>query len=139
MGNIDSLRDWGHAKDYVKMQWMMSTRCARLCHRNWKTISVREFIIWTANALGIDLEFRGSGFEEVGVVVGKTGNLAPKINIGQEIVKIDPRYFRPAEVDTLLGDATKAKTDLGWEPQITVKKWVKKWWKKIMLPVDRRY
>ena len=121
MGNIDALRDWGHAKDYVRMQWMMLQQDTARDYviATGKQYSVRDFIIWTANALGIDLEFKGSGFDEVGVVAGISGDLAPKISVGQEIVKIDPRYFRPAEVETLLGDATRAKIELGWEPQIT--------------------
>ena len=85
-----------------------------------KQHSVRDFIIWTAKALGINIQFEGSGINEVGVVVDIAGNLAPKVNLGQEIVRIDPRYFRPAEVETLLGDPSKAKNDLGWEPQISV-------------------
>ena len=82
---------------------------------------MREFIIWTANALGIDIEFKGSGVKEVAVVTGVNGDMAPKINLGQKFIKIDPRYFRPAEVETLLGDPKKAKEELGWEPKITAK------------------
>ena len=80
---------------------------------------MREFITWSANVLGIDIEFRGSGIDEVGVVAGVSGGLAPEVSVGQEIVRIDPRYFRPAEVETLLGDPSKAKAELGWEPEIT--------------------
>ena len=80
---------------------------------------MREFITWSANALGIDIEFKGTGLDEVGVVTGISGDFAPKISVGQEIVRIDPRYFRPAEVNTLLGDSSKAKAELGWEPEIT--------------------
>ena len=83
--------------------------------------SVRDFLIWSANTLGIDIEFQGSGISEVGVVSSVTGDLAPKIQLGQTIVKIDPRYFRPTEVETLLGDASKAKNQLGWEPEITAR------------------
>ena len=121
MGNIDALRDWGHAKDYVRMQWMMlqQDEAKDYVIATGKQYSVREFIIWSANALGIDIEFRGSGVEEVGIVVGVSGGLAPKVSVGQEIVRIDTRYFRPAEVETLLGDPSKAKTELGWEPEIT--------------------
>lgn len=121
MGNIDALRDWGHAKDYVRMQWMMLQQDEPRDYviATGKQYSVREFINWTANELGIEVDFRGSGIGEVGVVTGITGDLAPKVSLGQEIVKIDPRYFRPAEVDTLLGDPTKAKVELGWEPKIT--------------------
>ena len=83
-----------------------------------KQYSVREYITWSANALGIDIEFRGSGIDEVGVVIGVSGDLAPKISVGHEIFRIDPRYFRPSEVETLLGDPSKAKAELGWEPEI---------------------
>jgi GDPmannose 4,6-dehydratase len=121
MGNIDALRDWGHAKDYVRMQWMMlqQDEARDYVIATGKQYSVREFITWSANALGIDIEFKGTGLDEVGVVTGISGDLAPNISVGQEIVRIDPRYFRPAEVDTLLGDPSKAKAELGWEPEIT--------------------
>ena len=121
MGNIDALRDWGHAKDYVRMQWLMlqQEQARDYVIATGKQYSVREFITWSANALGIGIEFKGSGLEEVGVVRSISGDLAPKITVGQEIVKIDPRYFRPAEVETLLGDPAKAKAELGWEPEIT--------------------
>ena len=121
MGNIDALRDWGHAKDYVRMQWMMlqQDKAKDYVIATGKQYSVREFITWSANALGIDIEFRGSGIDEVGVVKGVFGDLAPEVSVGQEIVRIDPRYFRPAEVETLLGDPSKAKAELGWEPEIT--------------------
>jgi GDPmannose 4,6-dehydratase len=116
MGNIDALRDWGHAKDYVRMQWMMlqQNEARDYVIATGKQYSVREFITWSANALGIDIEFKGTGLDEVGVVTGISGDFAPKISVGQEIVRIDPRYFRPAEVDTLLGDPSKAKAELGW-------------------------
>jgi len=121
MGNIDALRDWGHAKDYVKMQWLMLQQEVPrdFVIATGKQYSVREFIVWTANALGIDIEFKGSGVDEVGVVTDVSGDLAPMVSAGQEIIRIDPRYFRPAEVETLLGDPSKAKRELGWEPQIT--------------------
>ncbi|WP_172331808.1 GDP-mannose 4,6-dehydratase [Mangrovicoccus sp. HB161399] len=123
MGNIDSLRDWGHAKDYVRMQWMM------LQQDNPKDYviatgvqySVREFISWAAKELGITLVFKGNGVEEVGIVDHIDGNMAPALKPGDTIVQIDPRYFRPAEVDTLLGDPTKAKSELGWIPEISVR------------------
>ena len=124
MGNIGALRDWGHAKDYVRMQWMMlqQDKARDYVIATGKQYSVREFIIWTANALGIDLEFKGSGINEVGIVAGVSGDLAPMVSIGQEIVRIDPRYFRPSEVETLLGDPSKAKFELGWEPVITTQR-----------------
>ena len=86
---------------------------------------MREFITWSANALGIDIEFRGSGIDEVGVVTDIYGDLAPKVSVGQEIVRIDPRYFRPAEVETLLGDPSKAKAELGWQSEITAQEMCK--------------
>ena len=121
MGNIDAKRDWGHAKDYVRMQWMMLQQDEPRDYviATGKQYSVRQFIIWTANALGIDIEFKGTGTDEVGFVVGVSGKLAPAVKLGQEIVKIDARYFRPAEVETLLGDPSKAKRELGWEPEIS--------------------
>jgi GDPmannose 4,6-dehydratase len=127
MGNIDALRDWGHAKDYVRMQWMMLQQDAPhdFVIATGKQYSVREFIDWSAKALGITLEFKGSGIDEVGVVAAIDGDLAPNLKVGQEIVRIDPRYFRPAEVETLLGDPSKAKEMLGWEPQITVQEMCK--------------
>ena len=121
MGNIDALRDWGHAKDYVRMQWMMLQQSEPQDYviATGKQYSVREFITWSANALGIDIEFTGTGLDEVGVVTRISGDLAPKITVGQKVIRIDPRYFRPAEVETLLGDASKAKARLGWEPEIS--------------------
>jgi GDPmannose 4,6-dehydratase len=127
MGNIDALRDWGHAKDYVRMQWMMLQQDEPhdFVIATGKQYSVREFINWSAKALGITLEFSGSGVDEVGVVAAIEGDMASNLKVGQEIVRIDPRYFRPAEVETLLGDPSKAKEMLGWEPQITVQEMCK--------------
>jgi len=127
MGNINALRDWGHAKDYVRMQWMMlqQDEAKDYVIATGKQYSVREFITWSANVLGIDIEFRGSDIHEVGVVAGVSGGLAPEVSVGQEIVRIDPRYFRPAEVETLLGDPSKAKAELGWEPEITAQEMCK--------------
>lgn len=121
MGNIDALRDWGHAKDYVRMQWLMLQQDEPRDYviATGKQYAVRDFIIWAADALGIQIEFKGSGLDEIGVVAAVSGELAPMVFVGQEIVKIDPRYFRPAEVETLLGDPSKAKAELGWEPTIT--------------------
>ncbi|MDB3916511.1 GDP-mannose 4,6-dehydratase [Alphaproteobacteria bacterium] len=127
MGNINAIRDWGHAKDYVRMQWMMlqQDKPRDYIIATGKQYSVREFILWAADTLGINIEFRGNGVDEIGVVTNISGDLAPKVFIGQEIIRIDPRYFRPAEVDTLLGDPSKAKAELGWEPQITVQEMCK--------------
>lgn len=123
MGNLDALRDWGHAKDYVRMQWLMlqQDEACDYVIASGKQYSVRDFIIWTANTLGIDIEFKGHGVEEVGVVAGISGNLAPCVSIGQEILRIDPRYFRPAEVESLVGDPSRARLELGWEPTITAR------------------
>jgi GDPmannose 4,6-dehydratase len=122
MGNIDSLRDWGHAKDYVRMQWMMLQQNAPedFVIATGVQYSVRQFIIWSAAELGITLEFRGEGLGEEGVVAAVAGSLSPSVKPGDVIVRIDPRYFRPAEVETLLGDPTKAREKLGWVPEITV-------------------
>jgi GDPmannose 4,6-dehydratase len=121
MGNIDALRDWGHAKDYVRMQWMMlqQVQPEDFVIATGLQYSVREFIQWTAAELGITLEFTGQGVEEKAVVKSISGDKAPALKVGDVVVQIDPRYFRPAEVETLLGDPTKAKTKLGWVPEIT--------------------
>lgn len=121
MGNIDALRDWGHAKDYVRMQWMMLQQDSAEDYVIATGVqnSVRQFILWTAAELGITLRFEGKGVEEKGIVEAVTSDLAPAVKPGDVVVKIDPRYFRPAEVETLLGDPSKAREKLGWAPQIT--------------------
>ncbi len=123
MGNIDSLRDWGHAKDYVRMQWMMLQQEAPddFVIATGVQQSVREFITWAATDLGISIEFKGAGVDEVGIVGAIAGDMAPALKVGDVIVRIDPRYFRPSEVETLLGDPTKAKEKLGWVPEITAR------------------
>jgi GDPmannose 4,6-dehydratase len=122
MGNIDALRDWGHAKDYVRMQWLMlqQDQPEDFVIATGVQFSVRQIIQWGAQELGLTLRFDGRGVNEVAVVVKIEGNRAPYIRLGQVIVRIDPRYFRPTEVETLLGDPTKAKQKLGWMPEITV-------------------
>lgn len=122
MGNIDSLRDWGHAKDYVRMQWMMlqQDQAEDFVIATGVQYSVREFITWSAQNLGITLRFEGEGVDEVGIVAGVTGDDAPAVAEGDVIVRIDPRYFRPSEVETLLGDPGRAKEKLGWVPEISV-------------------
>jgi GDPmannose 4,6-dehydratase len=121
MGNIDSLRDWGHAKDYVRMQWMMLQQDTPEDYviATGKQYSVREFITWSAEELGLTLEFTGEGELEIATVASISGDKAPSLKVGDVVMRIDPRYFRPAEVETLLGDPSKAKQQLGWEPQIT--------------------
>ena len=121
MGNIDAQRDWGHAKDYVHMQWMMlqQDKPEDFVIATGSQYSVRQFIEWSASVLGITLRFEGKGENEIGIVESIKGDDAPNINVGDVIIKIDPRYFRPAEVETLLGDPSKAKKVLGWTPQIT--------------------
>jgi len=121
MGNIDSLRDWGHAKDYVRMQWLMLQQGSPedFVIATGKQHSVREFIIWTANELGIELEFEGKGINEVARVLSVSGGLKNNLKPGDIIMRINPRYFRPTEVDTLLGDPSKAKKILGWVPEVS--------------------
>jgi GDPmannose 4,6-dehydratase len=121
MGNLDALRDWGHAKDYVRMQWLMlqQEHPEDFVISTGVQHSVRQFIKWAANELGIKLRFQGEGINEVAVVESIEGDKAPAIRKGQIIVRVDAQYFRPTEVDTLLGDAAKAKERLGWVPEIS--------------------
>ena len=127
MGNLDSLRDWGHAKDYVRMQWMMLQQETAKDYviATGVQYSVRQFIDKAATELGIRLRFEGVGVDEKAIVESVTGDLAPGVKVGDVIVTIDPSYFRPAEVETLLGDPSMAKEDLGWVPQITLDEMVK--------------
>jgi len=122
MGNIDSLRDWGHAKDYVRMQWMMLQQEVPddFVIATGVQYSVREFIRMTAAELGIRLRFEGEGVDERGIVEHIEGDKAPALQVGDVVVAVDKRYFRPSEVETLLGDPTKAKEKLGWVPEISV-------------------
>jgi GDPmannose 4,6-dehydratase len=126
MGNVDSLRDWGHAKDYVRMQWLMlqQDQPDDFVIATGVQYSVRQFIEFSAKELGITLRWTGEGVNEKAVVAAIEGDKAPNLSIGQTIVAIDPRYFRPAEVETLLGDPSKAKNKLGWEPQISFEEMV---------------
>lgn len=122
MGNIDALRDWGHAKDYVRMQWLMlqQEQPDDFVIATGVQYSVRQFIQWVAVELGIGLRFEGQGVDEQAIVESITGDRAPALKVGDVIMRVDPRYFRPTEVETLLGDPTKAKEKLGWVPEITV-------------------
>ncbi|WP_439609639.1 GDP-mannose 4,6-dehydratase [Hydrogenophaga sp.] len=122
MGNMDSLRDWGHAKDYVRMQWMMlqQDQPEDFVIATGVQYSVRQFIDMAARELGVTLRFEGEGVNEQAVVQSVEGDKAPALQPGQVVVKVDPRYFRPTEVETLLGDPAKAKATLGWVPRIAL-------------------
>jgi len=122
MGNMDALRDWGHAKDYVRMQWMMLQQedPDDFVIATGVQYSVRQFIEWSAAELGLTLKFEGEGLEEKAIVTAIDGDKAPALSVDDVVVRVDPRYFRPAEVETLLGDPSKAKERLGWVPEITV-------------------
>ena len=125
LGNLSALRDWGHARDYVQMQWLMLQQDAPddFVIATGVQYSVRQFVEFAAAELGVRLRWRGEGVQEQGVVSAVTGNDA-KCKVGDVIVKVDPRYFRPTEVETLLGDPTKAKEKLGWTPKTTLKELV---------------
>lgn len=122
LGNMNALRDWGHAKDYVRMQWLMlqQDKPEDYVIATGIQYSVRDFVSWSAQALGITLKFEGEGIEERGIVTAIDGENAPVLSVGDVIVRVDPRYFRPTEVETLLGDPSKAKQKLGWIPEISV-------------------
>jgi GDPmannose 4,6-dehydratase len=121
MGNIDALRDWGHAHDYVRMQWMMlqQDEARDFVIATGVQYSVREFITWTAAELGLTLAFSGAGVDEIATITAITGDKAPALSVGDVVMRVDTRYFRPAEVETLLGDPALAKEKLGWVPEIT--------------------
>ncbi len=120
LGNLDTKRDWGHAKDYVEGMWkiLQHNKPDDFVLATGKSISVREFILLALNTLGIEIEFQGSGLDEVGVVVAN--KKTARVKIGQEIIKISSRYYRPTEVESLLGDASYAKKELGWEPKYNI-------------------
>lgn len=124
LGNMDSLRDWGHAKDYVRMQWMMlqQDKPEDFVIATGKQISVREFVRMSAKEVGLELEFEGEGegVDKIVTVVGKSSDCSISVNIGDIIIRVDPLYFRPEEVETLLGEPNKAKEKLGWTPEITI-------------------
>ncbi|MBI3481984.1 MAG: GDP-mannose 4,6-dehydratase, partial [Bacteroidetes bacterium] len=126
MGNIDAKRDWGHAKDYVEAMWLMLQQNVPedFVIATGITTTVREFVIKTFNQLGITIEFSGKGLTEKAVVI-KSEHAEFLVKRGQEVVKIDPKYFRPTEVELLIGDPTKAKTKLGWEPKYNLDALVK--------------
>ena len=126
MGNLDSLRDWGHAKDYVRMQWLMlqQQKPEDFVIATGVQYSVRQFIDMAAKELGLTLRFEGEGVEERAIVEAVEGDKAPALQPGDVIVKVDPRYFRPTEVETLLGDPSRAKNKLGWVPRIALQEMV---------------
>jgi GDPmannose 4,6-dehydratase len=127
LGNMDALRDWGHAKDYVRMQWMMlqQEKPDDFVIATGKQISVRDFVRMAAENAGIELDFSGTGIDEIATVTAISDTVDSCIKKGDVIIRTDPRYFRPAEVETLLGDPSKAKTKLGWVPEITVEEMCK--------------
>ncbi|MCW8886175.1 MAG: GDP-mannose 4,6-dehydratase [Motiliproteus sp.] len=122
LGNMDALRDWGHARDFVKMQWLMlqQEKPEDFVIATGVQYSVRQFVEFTACELGIELRFEGNGVDEVAIVESIKEGCAPALEVGDVIVKVDPRYFRPAEVETLLGDPSYAKERLGWEPETSL-------------------
>ena len=122
LGNLNALRDWGHAKDYVRMQWMMlqQEKPEDYVIATGLQYSVRQFVEWSAREIGIEIKFIGEGIKEQAVVQSVKGDKAPAVKKGDIIVKVDRRYFRPSEVETLLGDPSKAKKQLGWQPEITI-------------------
>ena len=127
MGNIDAKRDWGHAKDYVRMQWLMlqQKKPEDFVIATGVQYSVRDFIKWSAAELGITLKFEGEGINELAIIEKIDGDKAPALTPGKVIMRVDPRYFRPTEVDTLLGDPTEAKNKLGWVPKISAQEMCK--------------
>ena len=123
MGNIDALRDWGHAKDYVRMQWLMLQQNISddFVIATGVQLSVRQFIQWSAQELGFDIRFEGEGVNEIGIIDKVYDEMNASLQEGDVILRIDPRYFRPAEVESLLGDPSKAKNILGWVPEISAR------------------
>ena len=121
LGNLNVLRDWGHAKDYVRMQWMMlqQDKPEDYVIASGVQYSVRQFIEWTANELGIEIKYEGTGVDEIGIVNKVSGDKSPALKVDDVVIRIDSRYFRPTEVETLLGDTSKAKQNLGWIPKVT--------------------
>lgn len=118
LGNLDAKRDWGHAKDYVKAMWLILQQDVAEDYviATGVTTTVRDFVKMSFKEIGVELEFKGEGVDEVGIVTSSTNPEYP-VEIGKELVSVDPRYFRPTEVELLIGDPTKSKTKLGWEPE----------------------
>ncbi len=126
MGNMDAKRDWGHAKDYVRIMWMIlqADEAEDWVIATGKTTSVKDFIKMAFNEVGIELEFKGTGVDEKGYV-SKCNDERFQIEIGKEVLAVDPKYFRPTEVELLIGDASKAKNKLGWVPEYDLQDLVK--------------
>ena len=126
LGNLDAQRDWGHAKDYVRMMWMIlqADEAEDWVIATGKTTPVRDFVRMAFNEVGVELEFKGEGVEEKAFVVA-CNNPNFKLPIGKEVLNVDPKYFRPTEVDLLIGDASKAKNKLGWVPEFSLEDLVK--------------
>lgn len=118
LGNLDAQRDWGHAKDYVRMMWMIlqAKEAEDWVIATGKTTSVRDFVRMAFAEVGIELEFKGEGVDEKAYVKSCSNN-DYLLEVGKEVLAVDPKYFRPTEVDLLIGDATKANTKLGWKPE----------------------
>ncbi|CAB4030313.1 GDP-mannose 4,6-dehydratase [Paramuricea clavata] len=117
LGNLNAVRDWGHAKDYVRMQWLMlqQQQADDFVIATGKQLTVRDFIIIAANQVGLEIKFKNQGIDEIATVVKVDNNLAPAVKVGDVIIRVSNKYFRPTEVENLLGDATKAKTTLNWQ------------------------
>ena len=126
LGNLDAQRDWGHAKDYVRMMWMIlqADEAEDWVIATGTTTPVREFVRMAFNEVGVELEFIGSGVSETAIVIA-CNNPEYQIEIGKEVLAVDPKYFRPTEVELLIGDASKAKNKLGWIPEYDLKDLVK--------------
>ncbi|ARO14229.1 GDPmannose 4,6-dehydratase [Ketogulonicigenium robustum] len=123
MGNIEARRDWGHARDYVRMQWLMLQQESPGDYviATGQQYSVRDFLVWAGQELGVDLDFKGSGLAEEAIVNHVHGDAAPALRVGDVVMQVDPRYFRPSEVPSLLGDAARARRRLGWHPEVSAR------------------
>ena len=142
LGNINALRDWGHAKDYVRMQWMIlqHDKPDDFVIATEKQISVKEFLIMSALELGIHIKFTGYGINEIGIIDHILSNINTNLKVGDIIIKVDPKYFRPAEVDALLGSPKKAMKELGWKPEINLKDMIKEMIQEDMkIAKDKKY
>ena len=122
MGNLEARRDWGHARDYVQMQWLMlqQERPKDFVIATGMQYSIKDFIQFSASELGLKINFSGTKENEIGWIEEITENQFPNLKVGDEIIRVDKKYFRPAEVETLLGDSSKAREELGWKPEIAI-------------------